>query len=147
MQTLLKLPIRPVCVIITPATTMIGSLLDRPDSSRKTRRTRLSPHKGDRTDRPPITAHPLHSLGGWVWEVIHCLRKGVADDAAIAVPLRPAVGGQGTLCFLSTTTVFGTPVDITLSELFVGAFLPANAATADALRSLAAGQDARPLPS
>jgi hypothetical protein len=34
---------------------------------------------------------------------------------------------------LSTTTVFGTPVDITLSELAIEAFLPADAATAEAL--------------
>lgn len=66
---------------------------------------------------------------------------GAADHAAIAVPLRLAVEGHGTLSFLSTTTVFGTPVDVTLSELFVEAFLPADAATADALRSLAAWQD------
>lgn len=65
------------------------------------------------------------------------LETGAADHAAIAVPLRLAVEGHGTLCFLSTTTVFGTPVDITLSELFVEAFLPADAATAKALRSLA----------
>jgi hypothetical protein len=36
------------------------------------------------------------------------------------------------------TTVFGTPVDITLSELAVEAFLPADAATAEALRRIAA---------
>jgi hypothetical protein len=40
----------------------------------------------------------------------------------------------GTLAFLSTTTVFGTPVDITLSELAVEAFYPADAATAETLR-------------
>jgi non-heme chloroperoxidase len=36
--------------------------------------------------------------------------------------------------FLSTTTVFGTAIDITLSELAIEAFFPADAATADALR-------------
>jgi hypothetical protein len=41
------------------------------------------------------------------------------------------------LSFFSTTTVFGTPVDITLSELALEAFYPADAATAQALRSLA----------
>jgi hypothetical protein len=35
------------------------------------------------------------------------------------------------------TTVFGTPVDITLSELALEAFLPADAATAEALHRLA----------
>jgi transcriptional regulator with XRE-family HTH domain len=43
----------------------------------------------------------------------------------------------GTLAFFSTTTVFGTPVDITLAELAVEAFYPADAATADALRAMA----------
>jgi hypothetical protein len=42
---------------------------------------------------------------------------------------------QGRLSFLSTTTVFGTPIDITLSELAIEAFLPADAATAAALRA------------
>jgi hypothetical protein len=55
----------------------------------------------------------------------------------VAVPLRLAVEGQGTLSFLSTTTVFGTPVDVTLSELFVEAFLPADTATAGELRAMA----------
>jgi hypothetical protein len=40
----------------------------------------------------------------------------------------------GTLSFISTTTVFGTPVDITLSELALETFFPADAATASALR-------------
>jgi hypothetical protein len=41
------------------------------------------------------------------------------------------------LSFLSTTMVFGTPVDVTLSELAIETFLPADAATADILRSIA----------
>jgi hypothetical protein len=36
----------------------------------------------------------------------------------------------------STTTVFGTPVDITLSELALEAFYPADAASAVILRRL-----------
>lgn len=43
---------------------------------------------------------------------------------------------DGVLSFISTTTVFGTPVDITLSELALESFFPANAATADALGRL-----------
>jgi hypothetical protein len=41
---------------------------------------------------------------------------------------------QGILSFFSTTTIFGTPVDITLSELAIESFFPADAATAAALR-------------
>ncbi|WP_034850408.1 helix-turn-helix domain-containing protein [Inquilinus limosus] len=54
----------------------------------------------------------------------------------IVVPLRLATE-SGILSFLSTTTVFGTPVDVTLSELAVEAFFPADAATAEALRRTA----------
>jgi hypothetical protein len=45
----------------------------------------------------------------------------------------------GELAFFSTITVFGTPVDITLSELALEAFYPADAQTADTLRRMAAG--------
>lgn len=38
------------------------------------------------------------------------------------------------LSFLSTTTVFGTPVDVTLSELALETFFPADGTTAQALR-------------
>jgi hypothetical protein len=52
----------------------------------------------------------------------------------IAVPLELAHQGR-VLRFLSTTTVFGTPLDITLSELAIEAFLPADEETARALGS------------
>jgi hypothetical protein len=41
------------------------------------------------------------------------------------------------LSFFSTTTVFGTPVDVTLSELAIETFFPADPQTADALRRFA----------
>jgi transcriptional regulator with XRE-family HTH domain len=44
----------------------------------------------------------------------------------------------GVLSFISTTTIFGTPVDVTLQELAVESFFPADAATAAALTALAA---------
>jgi transcriptional regulator with XRE-family HTH domain len=53
----------------------------------------------------------------------------------VVVPFRLATD-SGILSFLSTTTVFGTPVDVTLSELAVESFFPADAATAEALRRL-----------
>lgn len=40
----------------------------------------------------------------------------------------------GVLSFISTTTVFGSPLEVTLSELAIEAFYPADAATAEALR-------------
>jgi hypothetical protein len=46
--------------------------------------------------------------------------------------------GQGVLSFISTTTVFGTPVDVTLQEMALETFFPADEFTAQALRQLAA---------
>jgi transcriptional regulator with XRE-family HTH domain len=54
--------------------------------------------------------------------------------AGLLVPLRLATP-TGPLTFVSTTTVFGTPVDITLAELALETFFPADEATAAALRS------------
>jgi transcriptional regulator with XRE-family HTH domain len=54
-------------------------------------------------------------------------------DAEIVLPLRLRTD-RGDLSFLSTQTTFGTAADITLEELSIEAFYPADAATADALR-------------
>lgn len=54
------------------------------------------------------------------------------DFAGIAVPFVLAVGGRQ-LSFLSTTTVFGTPTEITLAELAIESFFPADEQTAAAL--------------
>lgn len=62
------------------------------------------------------------------------------EYAGIVVPLR-LVTDAGLLSFLSTTTVFGTPVDITLSELALESFFPADEGTAAILRLLAGRQD------
>jgi hypothetical protein len=43
---------------------------------------------------------------------------------------------EGVLTLFSTTTIFGTPVDVTLSELAIEAFFPADPDTADALRRM-----------
>jgi len=39
------------------------------------------------------------------------------------------------LSFISTTTVFGTPSDVTVEELAIESFFPADSATAEAMRS------------
>ena len=57
------------------------------------------------------------------------------DFAGVAVPFQLATEA-GILSFLSTTTVFGTPVDITLSELAMESFFPADVLTFDALNKL-----------
>jgi transcriptional regulator with XRE-family HTH domain len=65
-------------------------------------------------------------------------RQPAPDYDGVAVPFQ-LVTIDGTLSFLSTTTVFGTPVDITLSELAIESFFPADAATADLMRRLSEG--------
>ncbi len=56
--------------------------------------------------------------------------------AAYALPLRIEAGGR-VLSFLSTVTTFNTPMDVTVSELAVETFLPADPETTLALRSFA----------
>jgi len=55
---------------------------------------------------------------------------------APVVPMRLALP-IGTLNLISTTMVFGTPLDVTLSELALEAFYPADAETGALLRRLA----------
>ena len=59
----------------------------------------------------------------------------VIEDT-IAIPLRLATI-HGILSFFGTTTLFGTPVDIMVSELAIEAFLPADAETAEIMRRIA----------
>jgi transcriptional regulator with XRE-family HTH domain len=54
------------------------------------------------------------------------------DYGNVVVPFRLRTGDRE-LAFFSTTTVFGTPIDITLSELAIEAFFPADEATASAV--------------
>jgi transcriptional regulator with XRE-family HTH domain len=75
----------------------------------------LSGYAGDRDTRSADQPVPDRSL------------------AAVAVPLRLHTA-HGMLSLLSTTMVFGTPVDVTLSELAIEAFFPADAVTADLLQ-------------
>jgi len=58
------------------------------------------------------------------------------DLGGVAVPLRLRAGDR-VLELLSTTTIFGTPVDVTLSELALETFFPADDATAQWLRAQA----------
>jgi transcriptional regulator with XRE-family HTH domain len=55
------------------------------------------------------------------------------DEIAIPLELDTA---QGRLSLISTTTVFGTPTEVTLSELAIEAFYPADGATVGRLQRL-----------
>jgi len=68
------------------------------------------------------------------------------DIAAIALPLRLRMGRE-ILSFISTITVFGTPLDVTLSELAIESFFPADAETAAMLQKLASERGTAPKPS
>jgi transcriptional regulator with XRE-family HTH domain len=88
-----------------------------------------------------LTADPrlsdlLQELGGYVMvRGTRNIDQPVLDRSlmSVAVPLRLQTE-HGTLSLISTTMVFGTPVDVTLSELAVEAFFPADAGTADLLQ-------------
>jgi transcriptional regulator with XRE-family HTH domain len=62
----------------------------------------------------------------------------------VVVPMQVRMADGTALSFISTTTVFGTPVDITLSELALETFFPADDATAQALRRLGDGHAGDP---
>lgn len=107
----------------------------------------LAPHVGNLAE---WRAHVLHRLDRQVAQApdptLAALRNELAGypvpdhDAAvdtalsaIAVPLVLRFGGP-TLRFLSTTTVFGTPTEVSLSELAIETFFPADDGTARAMR-------------
>ena len=65
--------------------------------------------------------------------------EAAADDAeygGVVVPLRLRTD-HGVLSFFSTTTVFGTPLDITLAELAIESFFPADPQTTETLNRIA----------
>lgn len=76
-----------------------------------------------------------------LWEELRGYPGGIAaghDIAAdgVAVPMELELGDT-VLSMLSTTTVFGAPMDVTLAELALEAFVPADEATAHILREMA----------
>lgn len=66
-----------------------------------------------------------------------------AGQLGFAVPLRLR-SSYGELRLMTTVTTFATAVDVTLSELKLEAFLPADPATAEALATAAAAADQAP---
>ncbi len=88
----------------------------------------------------PVLAALLTELRGYP-APFSVAPKATAEYGDIVVPFR-LTSPAGILSFFSTTTVFGTPVDITLAELALESFFPADAATAESLRRLAAEETA-----
>ena len=88
----------------------------------------------------PVLVDLLHELEALPTPANAASHAAGGDVASVAIPVQfqtPA----GVLSFISTTTVFGTPVDITLSELALETFFPADSRTAELLRRLGDGQD------
>ena len=77
-----------------------------------------------------LAAYPVADAG-------HAVPHAGGELAGVVVPFQLATPA-GVLSFISTTTIFGTPVDVTLQELAVESFFPADAATATALSTLRA---------
>ncbi len=63
---------------------------------------------------------------------------GIAEFAGAVVPMRLQTS-YGELSLFGTTMIFGTPLDITLAELAVESFFPADAATDEIVRRMSAG--------
>jgi transcriptional regulator with XRE-family HTH domain len=64
-------------------------------------------------------------------------RAGPLAADNVAIPFKMRFGGE-ILSFISTTMIFGTPMDITLSELALETFFPADDLTAERMRTVAA---------
>lgn len=64
-------------------------------------------------------------------------RAGPLSPDNVAIPFKMRLDGD-VLSFFSTTMIFGTPVDITLSELALETFFPADDLTAERMRNMAA---------
>jgi hypothetical protein len=64
-------------------------------------------------------------------------RRPTASPASdMVIPFRLRIGAD-ILSFFSTTMVFGTPLEVTLSELALESFFPADAQTAAIVKRLA----------
>src|SRR5258708_12227998 len=64
-------------------------------------------------------------------------RSAPLSSDNVAIPFKMRLDGD-TLSFFSTTMIFGTPVDITLSELALETFFPADDFTAEPMPKLTA---------
>lgn len=112
---------------------------------------------------PQGVAPRIENLAEWRAHLLHRLRQQVdltADPILVELqrellsyPAPPASSAPqsndvvvpfrvrtslGLLSFFSTTMVFGTPIDITLSELALEAFFPADSETAAIVRNISA---------
>jgi len=81
----------------------------------------------------PVLVALLDELRGYPVPYAPRPPRPARDNAGIVLPFELATDA-GVLAFFSTITVFGTPIDVTLSELALECFYPADAATAEILQ-------------
>lgn len=92
----------------------------------------------EQTADPRLEALHEEALG---YRAPHPGALELAEPAVVAIPLR--IDTQlGVLSFLSTVSVFGTALDVTLSELALELFYPADKATGDRVRAAPPAMDA-----
>jgi hypothetical protein len=77
----------------------------------------------------------LEALAAELAEMVPAMKAPTPEYAGFAVPLRLR-WGEDELRLLSTLTHFGTAVDVTVAELRLEAFLPADAPTSALLNKL-----------
>ena len=82
----------------------------------------------------PVLGALLDELRGYPGGSADPGGRAATDLAGPVVPMRYRRGDRE-LAFLSVTSVLGTPLDVTLAELAIETFLPADPATAAALRA------------
>jgi len=70
----------------------------------------------------------------WTLMARNALPTAETANSGISIPLR-LMKKEGELSFIGTVTVFGTPIDVTLSELAIESFFPVDQQTANILRS------------
>ena len=90
-------------------------------------------HRQALLTQDPAIADLLDELRGYPGVVEHASAAVEPVDLLFS-PLRIEAPDGGELAFFSTLATFGTAVDITLAELSIEQFFPADAATAAALR-------------
>ena len=95
--------------------------------------------------RRQLAARPDPKIEDLLKEVIGYAGKAQADTAHdaqnIAIPLKIATS-YGIMSFIGTTTVFGTPTEVTLSELALEMWFPEDAETAAIAAKMTADAEA-----
>lgn len=79
-----------------------------------------------------VRGYPGVTTAAAAWNTPH-------GNASLLVPLELETPGGQRLSMFTTLTTFGTPLDVTLAELAVELFYPADAASADLLRTAGVG--------